>query len=234
MTRTMSTATAFRCTSIVVLTAVVAHSQFVLPNTASTDRGQRVALSATVRTTVSANTPSGAFSQSQEAKYWRSRDGRTRQDTSFGSVIVDGNATTIIHLNHSKKEATVIQMPQGARAPGTAPPPPAGDHVSPTSENLGERQIAGYIARGRRTTTRGDQVLQFGSVVTESWTSAELQLPLSVKQNTSRGQSVQEFDNIAVGEPDASVFTIPSDYTRKESGGSPGPQSWGQPPTKTN
>ena len=102
-----------------LLLVLTAQAQFVLPGTLPIDKSARVPLSAVVKTTVSSNTPSGSFTQSQEGKYWRSGDGKTRQDTSFGSVITDSKARTIIHLNHTKKEATVIQMPP-------SPPPSSG------------------------------------------------------------------------------------------------------------
>jgi len=211
-------------------------AQFAMPNVQAGPNAQRPPLTADVRTTVTSNTPHGSFTQSQTGKYWRSQDGRTRQDTSFGSVITDPKARTITQLNHATKEATIISMPSAVtpQMPPTMslgqrrPEPLAGQAV----EDLGERKIAGYLAHGRRTVTKGDQVLQFGLVTTEVWTAAEIQLPLYIKQTSSHGESIQELENIRIGEPETAQFAVPAGYMVKESAGKLGSESRAAPASK--
>jgi len=212
-----------------MLISLSVRAQFTIPGTVAGANANRPALSADVKTTVVSNTPHGGFTQSQSGKYWRSQDGKTRQDTSFGSVITDPKARTITHLNHTTKEATIILMPSVAK-PELPPPsrsvPATGQPVlGQAVEDLGEKEIAGYLARGRKTVTKGDQKLQFGFVTTEVWTATTIQLPLYIKQSSSRGESVQQYDNIRIGEPEASLFAIPQDYTITEKTGTTGGHS---------
>ncbi|MFB3918430.1 MAG: hypothetical protein ACE14M_17000 [Terriglobales bacterium] len=57
------------------------------------------------------------------------------------------------------------------------------------------------------------------------WTATTIQLPLYIKQSSSRGESVQQYDNIRIGEPEASLFAIPQDYTITEKTGTTGGHS---------
>jgi TonB family protein len=86
------------------------------------------------------------------------------------------------------------------------------------NESLGTQVIEGVAAEGTRIT----QTIPVGSInnerpieiIYERWFSPELQLDLSVKSVDPRsGEWTQQFININRGDPDASLFEIPSDYT---------------------
>lgn len=219
----MTTQTLSKWRSVVLavtICALSADAQFTVPDALTNADIQRVPLAADIAITVIANTPFGNFTQSQSGRYWRSESGRIRQDTSFGSVITDPKARTIVYLNHLSKEATLIRMPVARRSDASQ-----GDQVpalgvpGQTVDDLGEKVINGHEVRGKRTVTHGDGVRQFGPVTTEVWTAADLQLPIYTKQSSSRGETIQQFKNISLGEPEGIVFVVPAGYAVKE--GSP-------------
>jgi len=57
------------------------------------------------------------------------------------------------------------------------------------------------------------------SIVTEVWTSPELKTIVSSKRNDPRlGEQTFKLTNIQRGEPDASLFVVPSDFKITEGG----------------
>ena len=90
-------------------------------------------------------------------------------------------------------------------------------------ESLGERNIEGVMAQGTRITTTipageigNDQPI---TSVRERWYSPELQaVVLSETKDPMSENSVYRLTNILRGDPPASVFWLPSDYTIKEEG----------------
>lgn len=180
------------------------------------------ALSADLAVTTVLNAPGGNFTQSQTAKYWRSRDGKARQDSGFSTVITDLTSRTITHINHQAKQATVIHMPlkggEQREAPsisGGAPPIPLASSLPGDSieGNLGEKIISGYRAIGTQVVRQGAGPMQSGSVTTEVWTAPDLRLPIYVRQIYSAGETVQLYENIRVEEQPASMFEVPAGYT---------------------
>jgi len=124
---------------------------------------------------------------------------------------------------------TVIVRSGGAAA-GELPPPPPGDAPmfftkrmvaedtgDVTTENLGTQTMEGVQVTGVRTT----QTIAAGkigndrpiSIVTEVWTSPELKTIVLSKRNDPRtGEQTFKLTNIQRGEPDSSLFTVPSDF----------------------
>jgi len=113
-----------------------------------------------------------------------------------------------------------IQM----RAAGPLPPPIAiaglvgGDEEAQlTTENLGSQTIEGVLANGTRTTLTipagqigNDQPIH---IVTEVWTSPDLKTVVYSKRSDPRtGEQTFQLTNIVRAEPDASLFTVPSDF----------------------
>ena len=113
------------------------------------------------------------------------------------------------------------------RAPIAAPlplPPVAiagfvGDEAEAqvTSENLGSQTMEGVLANGTRT-TRTIPAGQIGNdqpitIVTEVWTSPDLKTVVYSKRNDPRtGEQTFQLTNIVRAEPDASLFSVPSDF----------------------
>jgi hypothetical protein len=85
------------------------------------------------------------------------------------------------------------------------------------TDDLGTQVIDSLAVQGKRT-TRTVAAAQAGSerdieVVTETWTSPDLQMVVMSKTSDPRfGESVYKLTNISRAEPDPALFTVPSDY----------------------
>ena len=91
------------------------------------------------------------------------------------------------------------------------------------TESLGEQNIEGVTATGSRTTTTipagaiGN--LQAIKVVMEQWVAPDLHVLVMTKHSDPRsGETTYRLQSIVRAEPDRSLFTVPADYTLKESG----------------
>jgi hypothetical protein len=98
-----------------------------------------------------------------------------------------------------------------------------GEQWAERVEKLGSRQMEGVMAEGTRTT----RTIAAGSignelpilVVTEYWRSPDLKvLVLTRSADPRMGETTHRLVGIARGEPDASWFTVPADYTVRETG----------------
>src|SRR5262249_51399494 len=91
------------------------------------------------------------------------------------------------------------------------------------TEDLGNQTIGGIIAQGTRY-TRTIPAGQIGNekpitVVSETWFSPDLQMVVMKKHSDPRfGQTTYTLSNIQQKEPDASLFTVPADYTVRQGG----------------
>jgi hypothetical protein len=88
---------------------------------------------------------------------------------------------------------------------------------APATENLGDQTIDGIHATGTRMTTTipsGKMGNEKPIVVTsERWYSPELKATVMTKHNDPwAGELKIQFTNVNTSEPDASLFTVPSDY----------------------
>jgi hypothetical protein len=112
---------------------------------------------------------------------------------------------------------------RGANAP-PLPPPIAiagffgdDDGAQVTNEDLGSQTMEGVVANGKRT-TRTIPAGQIGNdrpitIVTEVWTSPDLKTVVYSKRSDPRtGEQTFQLTNIVRVEPDASLFTVPSDF----------------------
>lgn len=139
-------------------------------------------------------------------------------------------------LNSSKKTATRIQRhtpSQGAEAGAGRPggrhggPAPDGTNRPEVQTNdLGTQTIAGVSAQGKSVTHtipagvmgNAQPIVSSG----ETWTSPDLQIVVLAKRTDPRmGQSTYSLQNIQRGEPAASLFQMPSDYTVQDGKGGP-------------
>jgi hypothetical protein len=130
-----------------------------------------------------------------------------------------------------------LERQRGARdAPSTRPIPDGGggrgrggvavesvEAGTTTHEDLGRQNVEGVPAAGSRITT----IIAAGAIgneqpiksVAEQWFSADLQVLVLTKYSDPRqGETMYRLSNIVRAEPDRSLFTVPSDYTFKESG----------------
>ena len=169
----------------------------------------------------------------EQSTEYRDSQGRVRREVPFKLVTpstgaVEGTMVIIMDpvagkryvLNPQKK--TVREMPlhppkppkDNANGEPTVGPPGMGD-VS--TEQLGMKTILGLQAQGTRV-TRTIPAGQIGnakpiSVVTERWVSTDLQIPLStLHRDPMMGTMTSTVTSVSRGEPDGSLFQVPSDY----------------------
>ncbi len=174
-----------------------------------------------------------------ETKIYRDSQGRVRREIGMelntpttGAVkrtmivLVDPVSGNRYLLNPDNKTARQMPMRHGQHAgPGPAgaddePPMMHGkfkDAAAIKTEALGTKTIGGLQAQGTRVTRTipageigNDQAIE---VVTERWVSIDLQIPLLVTHtDPMMGTVTSTLTNINRGEPDASLFVVPSDY----------------------
>jgi len=89
------------------------------------------------------------------------------------------------------------------------------------SEQLGKKEIEGFIASGNRhsRTIPAGEIGNEKPLVstTDTWFSEDLKTTLlSVTDDPQTGQRITRLTNIRVGDPDPQLFQIPPDYTVKE------------------
>jgi hypothetical protein len=132
-------------------------------------------------------------------------------------------------------ETNTVIVRSGSAAGGELPPPPPDAPMvlmqrvgvdSPgevTTEDLGTQTMEGIAVTGVRTT----QTIAAGkigndraiSIVIDVWTSPELKTTVLSKRSDPRmGEQTFKLTNIQRGEPDASLFTVPGDFTITENG----------------
>jgi hypothetical protein len=92
---------------------------------------------------------------------------------------------------------------------------------SADTTSLGQKVINGILATG----TRIVRVIPVGALgnekpitsTLEEWKSAELGIPVQITETSSiGGQLTFNLQNVQRAEPDPSLFTVPSDYTRRD------------------
>ena len=144
--------------------------------------------------------------------------------TAVGTTTV---ATTNTFFIHSGTAAVAGEPP----TPPLPPMPPmvlqkhlaVEDESDVTTENLGSQVMEGVQVTGVRT-THVISVNQIGndrpiSIVTEVWTSPELKTIVYSKRSDPRmGEQTFKLTNIQRGDPDPSLFTVPSDFKITEGG----------------
>ncbi len=92
------------------------------------------------------------------------------------------------------------------------------------TEDLGTQSMDGLTVQGKRI-TRTIAAGQIGNehqlqVVTEVWTSADLQTTVMSTTNDPRtGVSTYKLTSVSRAEPDASLFQVPADYKVTQGGG---------------
>jgi hypothetical protein len=140
-------------------------------------------------------------------------------------VITDPVSGNRYMLNPENK--TAHQMPLHPGKPGPGAPDAMHDMhgkmgggpnaANLKTDQLGTKAINGLQAVGTRM-TRTIPAGEIGNlnpieVVTERWYSSDLQLPLLTSHNDPMmGTMTVKLVNINRGEPDASLFQVPSDY----------------------
>jgi hypothetical protein len=145
-------------------------------------------------------------------------------------VVLDADLRMITITDPGQRVLYLIDPQRKTVSKSTAPPgpsPPPGDRgvreraIPPpqlSSESLGNKQILGLRAEGTRQTMTIPAGV-FGNVgpihvVTERWYSPERKVVLESSRSDPRlGDVTYRVTSLVRGEPDASLFAIPSDYS---------------------
>ena len=176
----------------------------------------------------------------------RDAQGRTYslQTTTPGPLGSNGPVTRIFISDpvggyvYSLDPTTIIATRRAIKPPPNGGnPPKTGTHTRPASNNvvqtdLGTQSVNGVNAQGKRVThttpagAEGNAQAIVGT--TETWYSPDLQVVVSSTRTDPRvGKSTYTLNNIQRGDPDASLFQVPSNYTVQDAsqnghGGGPG------------
>lgn len=198
-------ASIFMCVVVVIATASLGQTQAAAtsgdaPSVASIDDAIPIAADVTLSIVNADGTE-----QDQQGHYYRSHDGKVREDLGAGSVIVDKRAGTITTLNPATKRAIIISTPG-----------PKGRYVqrnpllaTPQVSIIGQSTAEGHPVVMRRITQTAPD-----SVSTELWTATDLRLAVLVKATEQSGRTTtRRYQHIQSVEPDPSIFTIPQGYT---------------------
>ena len=142
----------------------------------------------------------GQLSRSSSGSEWRTKipvnDGAARGQATFK----DAATGSIYHINHDQRSAKLIRQL-------TLPLLPPTTVVSPESA-VGRKVINGLECVGKPVMVNGQLVPG------AHWVSESLHLTVKVDVTFPDGsRRVVEHSNIQYGEPSASVFAIPEEYT---------------------
>lgn len=135
------------------------------------------------------------------------------------------NPNTKIAMRRELKTAPGDGPPRGPRSGAGHPPADANNRVE---ADLGSQTVSGVAATGK-SITRTVPAGAIGNAQpiiekSEIWTSPDLQVVVLSKHTDPRfGQSTYTLANIRRGDPSASLFQVPSDYTVQD-GPSHGPR----------
>lgn len=174
---------------------------------------------------------------------------RTEEKPGTGSNAAPRDRERVVRERQSETHGFVFTTPAAPPPPGTRvkvqgggaqvdfvgpEPPPGGEgahfeffgssKAEAKTEKLEARNVEGVQAEGTRITTTipaGDIGNELPiQIVDERWYSNELQVVVMTRHSDPRfGETTYRLTNIQRGEPNASLFQIPSDYTVKEAPG---------------
>ncbi len=184
-------------------------------------------------TTTSVQTLAGGntITHVNTAQVYRDSEGRTRIETTItpppGSgkapfteiIIMDPVAGYRYLLNSSTSTAVQLPLPKASGTASGPPAPPQRPGVTITTTDLtSPSSVNGVAVTGKEVTeTIGAGAIGNTNPITVtrvSYVSTELQVPVQIKTSDPRfGSSDFELTNISMGEPAASLFTVPSNYT---------------------
>ncbi len=139
-------------------------------------------------------------------------------------LIKDPVAGADYILDPNNKTARKLPAPPPGSGKGLGGGPhPQFSQNDVTTTSLGTQTVNGVSAQGTRT-TRTIPAGAIGNekpivITVERWYSPDLQMNVLIKRSDPRtGDNVFQVTNITPGDPDASLFQVPSDYTVKAGG----------------
>ena len=176
----------------------------------------------------------------------RPEPGQSAAQTGTRTIVSihDPVAGVTSELDATAKTARQMTIPANRGGNGGFPGPRPGRGANGASsdpnvvtETLPMQTINGVQATGTRV-TRTVPAGRIGNaqpiqIVTETWHSPDLKVPVMTKVSDPRtGTRVTQLTNITRSEPDPSLFQVPSDYTVTKGRGGPRGASQGSPVVK--
>jgi hypothetical protein len=170
------------------------------------------AVIADVTATLTAQTPWGPFTYTETGKYWRSRDGKVRQDTEHGlSTVADLSSSSTRSLAYIDYDLQRIWA-QMTRIPDIRAGQPREDATGKDFRSLSSakpKKSGQDLLDGFNVTIRKGL---WGGKPYEVWTADDLKMILLLKVSSEAGEFVQRYRNIRQEEPDPSIFELPPGY----------------------
>jgi predicted secreted protein len=149
-----------------------------------------------------------------------------------------GGSKTVIFINDPVAGYSYVLHPDkkiAIRRPEKIPPEAQTEHAGSLADNrkgpsekevsvtdLGSKEISGAGTAQGKSITHTIPAGRIGNAqpivsTGEVWRSPDLQIVVAAKHNDPRnGESVYTLSNVQRGEPNASLFQVPSDYTIKD------------------
>jgi hypothetical protein len=181
------------------LLAAVANAQFLGIQESTIDASrQNAPIIADITLQTTSITPWGTYTQLLNGKFWRSRDGKYRQDDSFGTSL----------LRSAQAETWVDQELQTAMVtPANRPP----FFTLPIAirKSAGKGIVDGRtVLEWSRLPPNKDVDFHF-----DVWNDIRLGVPIQIRQKTSTTEIVQHLINIEGRDPDPELFKIPEGFS---------------------
>jgi hypothetical protein len=171
-------------------------------------------LMADVTTTLTAQTPWGPFNQSETGKYWRSRDGKIRQDTAYGLSDVVDLGSLPRSMAHIDYELRRISVSIGRTDLGQPSEDVTGRDFNIGNNTTRAKKSGEAVLDGFKVTIRKGEFRHEGksNLQYEIWTADDLKIILLFKLKSDSAELVQRYRNIRLEEPDPSIFQLPPGF----------------------
>ena len=130
--------------------------------------------------------------------YYRSADGRLREDSELGALILDMKKRRLTTLSFARQEAVVFALPA--------------EETRPAELTSRTPMPSGHIVYDGQPVTQSRVTLADGATQ-ETWTADELGLVVLSKLETSTATTIRELKNISRTEPADSLFESPHGFS---------------------
>jgi hypothetical protein len=189
-----------------------------LPAAARAGDGKTVALTAdlTIRTTTARQNGERDSAETKQHVY-RDSQGRMRVEAETTVTISDPVARTNIQLDTRNKSYRQTQAKDEASAPTATKTKQR--NLSSAPRLLGTKKMQGILVEGhaQAVTMPASNGLPARQREVTIWHSPALKLPVETRiVEASGAETLQTYSNIRVGEPAASLFSVPAGYHRAD------------------
>ena len=150
----------------------------------------------------------------QAGHYYRSRDGKIREDMGPISVIIDPGAGVITSLNRQLKEKSIRQIERPARpavarqVPRSADRPVAGGGYKASQSSAGS--FEGHPIQKLTISPPPGSNARLQGV--EVWMAPDIRLQVFSESKGPDHTTRRAFSKITVTDPDPGIFAVPADY----------------------